>query len=143
MNSRIALSMIFIGAFLLIFTQSSYACSCELQQSNSSLEQQVKAAKKKSKAVFSGEVLEINESPDKDFLLVSIRVRSIWKGVKGKEIVVVTGKGKGDCGYPFQVGKNYLVYAYKTSNRQLATNICQRTALLSDANKDILILDNL
>ena len=98
--------------------------------------------KEKSQAVFAGEVLEIIEPSGKNFLLVKMRIESSWKGAKSNEIVIVTGKGNGDCGYSFTVGQRYLVYAYQTSNSQLSTNICQRTALLSDAEKDIAILEN-
>jgi len=44
----------------------------------------------------------------------------------GQEIVVHTGLGGGDCGYPFVVGTSYLVYA-STSDRQLTTGICSGT----------------
>lgn len=44
----------------------------------------------------------------------------------GQEIVVNTGRGGGDCGYPFVVGTIYLVYA-STSDSQLATGICSGT----------------
>lgn len=44
----------------------------------------------------------------------------------GQEIVVNTGRGGGDCGYPFAVGNTYLVYA-STSDSQLTTGICSGT----------------
>src|SRR6266481_398796 len=44
----------------------------------------------------------------------------------GQEIVVNTGRGGGDCGYPFVVGTSYLVYA-STSDGQLTTGICSGT----------------
>lgn len=44
----------------------------------------------------------------------------------GKEVVVNTGRGGGDCGYPFVVGTTYLVYA-STSDSQLTTGICSGT----------------
>jgi hypothetical protein len=44
----------------------------------------------------------------------------------GQEIVVNTGLGGGDCGYPFVVGTTYLVYA-ATSDSQLTTDICSGT----------------
>jgi len=44
-------------------------------------------------------------------------------GPPGQEIVVYTGQGGGDCGYPFLVGTSYLVRA-STYNGQLSTNIC-------------------
>jgi len=44
----------------------------------------------------------------------------------GQEIVVNTGRGGGDCGYPFVVGTTYLVYA-SISDSQLTTGICSGT----------------
>ena len=46
---------------------------------------------------------------------------------KGEEIVVQTGNGGGDCGYPFIVGTTYLVYA-STHDNQFTTSICSKTA---------------
>lgn len=43
----------------------------------------------------------------------------------GQEIVVETGVGGGDCGYPFLPGKEYLVYA--GGSKHLSTNICTPT----------------
>ena len=141
MRLHAALSIVFVVTFLLVFSESSYACSCELLPSKDSIKKQVKEAKKKSQAVFTGRVLEINEPSDTNFLLVKIRVESNWKGEERAEIVIVTGKGDGDCGFPFKVGESYLIYAYQIRNGHLSTNICQRTALLHDAEKDIAILE--
>jgi hypothetical protein len=47
----------------------------------------------------------------------------------------------GDCGIPFQKGETYLVYATddEETNR-LQTNVCQRTARVSDAGEDLAYL---
>jgi hypothetical protein len=47
-------------------------------------------------------------------------------GVPGGEIVVDTGSGHGDCGYPFVPGTRYLVYASVTGGR-LYAGICGET----------------
>jgi hypothetical protein len=53
----------------------------------------------------------------------------IFRGgpAKGGELVVYTGLGGGDCGYPFVVGERYLVYA-STFNGHLGTGICAPTS---------------
>lgn len=43
----------------------------------------------------------------------------------GQEIVIETGAGGGDCGYPFIAGSEYLVYA--NGSKRLGTNICTPT----------------
>jgi hypothetical protein len=47
--------------------------------------------------------------------------------IAGHEIVVYTGNGGGDCGYPFAVGTSYLVFA-STSKDGLITGICTPTS---------------
>ena len=54
-----------------------------------------------------------------------------------KEIEIVTGTGGGDCGYEFQIGVDYVVYAYKNAEGRLETNICSRTRTLAKAAEDI------
>jgi hypothetical protein len=43
------------------------------------------------------------------------------------EIMLYTGHGGGDCGYPFVVGRSYLVYAFAHAGR-LVTGTCSETA---------------
>lgn len=65
----------------------------------------------------------------------------IWKGSANSRIIVTTGMGYGDCGYQFQKGEEYLVYAYENDNG-LRTNICTRTAHIADAAVDLKALPN-
>jgi hypothetical protein len=54
---------------------------------------------------------------------VKFRVEKYWKGVLTTEMIVVTGRGGGDCGYRFEVGARYLIFAYG-GDTKLETNIC-------------------
>ena len=45
--------------------------------------------------------------------------------------------GGGDCGYRFEIGKEYLVYAYLGEDKKLSTGICTRTGLLTKADEDL------
>ena len=65
--------------------------------------------------------------------LVHFAVDRVFRDVEGAEVEVTTGLGGGDCGYDFRVGGQYLVYAYRNADKKLATGICTRTRLLSDA----------
>ena len=56
----------------------------------------------------------------------TFRIWTIWKGPHQQELIVSTGEGGGDCGFDFIVGREYLVYAGKTSEGY-TTNICSRT----------------
>ncbi len=74
--------------------------------------------------------------------LATLRVRERWQGVQGeREVVVGTGAGGGDCGFEFEQGKTYLVYASQsTTNGRLETGICSRTALVEQAAADLTYL---
>ena len=52
----------------------------------------------------------------------------------GDEVVVETGWGGGDCGYPFQDGGRYLVYASNFRGR-LSTSICSETGSETEKRK--------
>src|ERR1700755_23518 len=106
-------------AFILLFSQNIYACGCELQLSNTSLRKQVKEARENSQAIFTGTVLDIIKPLEKTFLLVKMKVALNWKGADSYEITITTGRGDGDCGFPFITGQKYLVYAYQTASNQI------------------------
>src|SRR5882672_73494 len=70
--------------------------------------------------------------------VVRMRLGEVLTGVSPgqKEIEIVTGMGGGDCGYRFQFGVGYVVYAYKNSEGRLETGICSRTRALTEAAAD-------
>lgn len=97
----------------------------------------------KSGAVFSG--IAIRVDPRVYGYEVRFDVERIWKGAAERTVTLSTGFGSGDCGYPFREGEKYFVYAnygygYTYGDTSLATNICQRTRLLSDAASDLAAL---
>jgi hypothetical protein len=70
---------------------------------------------------------------------IRIRISDVLSGVEPgqQEIEVLTGLGGGDCGYPFQTGADYVVYAYKNSEGRLETGICSRTRPLAEGGDDV------
>lgn len=76
---------------------------------------------------------------------VTLRVGERWQGLQGeRDVVVRTGAGGGDCGFEFEQGKTYLVYAgQSTTSAQLETGICSRTALVEQAAADLAYLRQL
>ena len=138
---RILLHFLGVAGFILLATNTGFACTCDLPLSHQSLEQLVVEARNDSKAVFSGKVVEVIENPKDIFnVVVRLRVERTWKNVRAGEVLIVTGSGGGDCGYRFEVGESYLVYAYGSRGGRLGTNICQRTRKIADAGEDIKIL---
>ena len=89
----------------------------------------------------------------------SVVVQTAYKGAKANDTLQIrTGMGHGDCGFPFIINKDYLIYAQHEhtinysqkkpngSRKDLQgifrTNICRRTALLKESYDDIKYLDN-
>ena len=74
-------------------------------------------------------------------LSVRIRVVESFRGTQkvGDLVDVRTGMGGGDCGYHFEIGKQYLVDA-RDQGGTLNTEICSRTASLDRGQADIRIL---
>lgn len=65
----------------------------------------------------------------------AFEVTRAWRGGAARRIIIVTGRGGGDCGFKFEQGKTYLVYAYCYAGR-CGTGICTRTAETSRAMDD-------
>lgn len=51
-------------------------------------------------------------------------------------VAIDTGNGGGDCGYAFQPGETYLIYARANAGRY-STGICNRTRPLDQATEDL------
>jgi hypothetical protein len=64
---------------------------------------------------------------DGPVILVSLEILHSYRGDQRKPMRLSTGLGGGDCGFDFEVGKQYLVYAFKDEAGELSTNICTRT----------------
>ena len=64
-----------------------------------------------------------------------IRVRILsdrsWKGNALGEIDLLTGRGGGDCGFTFETGHRYLVFARRNRRGRLETDICLPTRLVA------------
>lgn len=137
---RKILAVIFISILLTGYIPSvTSACSCaELPSIGEELE--------RSQAVFSGKVVDVRENQS----LKGNRTKSVlfdvtntWKGVKQSQIIITTGLGGGDCGFDFEVGQDYLVYAHESTMygaESLVTIICDRTNKLSALQGDLEIL---
>ena len=67
---------------------------------------------------------------DPPVMQISFDVSRSYRGARQKNVRIRTGVGAGDCGFQFEVGKQYLVYAFADESGQLSTGICSGTALL-------------
>ena len=129
-------------AFIFIigsFPSIASACSCaELPSVQEEFE--------RSKAIFSGKVVDIEERRSvKGYTVKSVlfEVTNTWKGVEQSQIIITTGQGHGDCGYDFTKGKEYMVYANESTMygaKSLVTTMCDLTGLVSSSQGDVEVL---
>lgn len=132
---------ILFASFLFAATASeSLACSC-LPLEDVPIEKQVRDAYAQSTSVFVGEVVDVTTNSETFSVAVKFKVEKSWNQKAAKNTTVFTASQDGLCGFKFEIGKKYLVYA-KKSNDVLKTDLCTRTASAT-ANKDIAILNKI
>ncbi|RAV12987.1 hypothetical protein [Paenibacillus contaminans] len=134
---QIILFTAFFASWHMIHPQKGFACSCAGPNS-------VQEELQKKAAVFSGKAVSVKTSggllrSSADPVEVKIEVDKVWKGELGKTQLVYTARDGASCGFGFEKGKQYLVYAYSDNDR-LVTNMCDRTKLISNAAEDLSLL---
>jgi len=89
-------------------------------------------------AVFMGKVVSFEFAFD-DFplRLAKFSVTKIWKGERSAVSEILTANNSAACGYEFQIGENYVIYAYNAGDGKLHTNICTRTQPARLATDDL------
>jgi hypothetical protein len=144
---------------LLALAPASIALACSCMRSTPA------EALERSTAVFEGRVLEVTsfeerrdvtleggclddacreslsettESVEVTGFAVRFSVTRRWKGVDTEEVVVRTARDSAACGFAFEVGQDYLVYASAEDEAgTLSTGLCDRTARVADASEDL------
>lgn len=107
-----------IVAILLLFFSygTAFACSCIVPD-----EKQKSEALKTSSVVFRGTVASTDSTFDRDRTNFRFVVSTAWKGVQKGEIVITSASDSAACGYNFQTGVTYTVYA---GGNPPSTNSC-------------------
>lgn len=119
--------LILFPLMLLLLLSVAFACKCRKPGSPNE-------EKEKASHVYTGIVSEI-KSTEQGFE-VTFTSKRIFKGETTKSITIFTGNH--DCGWKFQKGETYIVYATQESGAKIPeTNICTRTKLLSEASEDL------
>jgi hypothetical protein len=130
---KIILQIITVIAYLLLSHTIGMACICENTKTPA---QEFEAVE----AVFSGKVVEMTEIETENGLdeghLVKFSVEKSWKLIDQSEVIIFTA-GVGMCGYPFDVGETYLVYAIREGRKELTTRTCRKTARLEYAKEEL------
>lgn len=117
------------------------ACTCEYPDEPG-------VALKKADAVFVGKAIKGQLGPptepgwtsSSDPILVTFEVVGYWKGSSiGETIVIKTARSEASCGFGFERGREYVIYAYAARENQgmgLETSLCARTRSVKDATED-------
>ena len=132
----------FLVAGCLMAAKPALACTCTAPSTpEEGLHQ--------SSAVFRGKVIEIYR-PILDRIgltkshtyRVRFEITKRWKGAHSRKFVVTTRLSGEACGYPFEQGKEYLVYVVDTAG-DIETGICTGTRDIRGAEFEINELDAL
>ncbi len=105
----------------------------------------------RSTAVFQGRVTAVETyrvGTGYQGVRATLQVTTVWKGEVARETLVFTGNGGGDCGYPFQQGESYLIYAFTSGGGDpqyfpagnFTTGTCNGTKPLAQAGEDLAFL---
>src|SRR5258708_5007882 len=73
-------------------------------------------------------------------MLVTFSGVRVYRGGSREQFTIQTGLGGGDCGYRFESGDSYLVYAYTDAAGNLGTGICSGTERLEQAGAALRVL---
>lgn len=126
-------------SLLVLSANAASACSCIPTTPQQSL--------KNSGTVFAGRVIDVVDEgemrPEVSRPLlgfkVTFEVSNVWKGQPNRQFVVRTSGSSASCGYSFEKGKEYLVYA-SNQGSQLETGLCSGTKPLANARPDLAVL---
>lgn len=113
------------GAFA---TDAQSSCTCTTSASDHAVKDLSRY-----KSAFAGKVVSVE--PDGR---VSFEVLRVWKGPRAKTLVVKAGPD--NCRFPFEAGKQYLVYA-SGEKESLSTDRCAPMAELQNAATQMRQLD--
>lgn len=88
-------------------------------------------------ALFLGHVVGIEQAYDQRQNLVHFDVTKVYRGAPNSEEVVIHTSDQGSaCGYAFEQGHDYLVYALRGPNGELNTGHCTRTHEVASREDD-------
>jgi len=115
--------VVMICAALLLATDARCARACSCAPPGSPAEERDGRA-----AVFAGRVTDVSIPDQNSYTLfrsvaATVAVNEVWKGDVGSSIVIGTSREEASCGFKFDGGQEYLIYAFEYEG-QLVTSIC-------------------
>jgi hypothetical protein len=127
--------LLIMAALIFLLPGMARACSCSGPGTVP-----INLLLKESDAIFVGTVVEVENPPDPDprapetgQTRYTFAISEEFAGTLSGEAVVYSGRGSADCSAHFKPGEQYLVYAYRASDKTLHATICSRTQLAAGA----------
>lgn len=150
---RILRPIVFIAAVVLSISPEIIACTCAFGGGPACQE----AWRAGIDAVFLGKVSAIETSSHPrtgapgamsmtfmgGMLQVTIDVEESFRGDAGKSATVFTPQSGASCGFHFEKGQSYIVFAHKTKEGELAVSMCSGTRPVANAQQDLAYLRSL
>ncbi len=88
----------------------------------------------KARVIFTGRVVDATRAGLGS--TYTFEVTEVFRGMPARRVQVSAGNDGASCGYQFQIGEEYLVYANE-DNGVLSTNLCNGNKVLQDAASDL------
>ena len=142
-------TLVLLLLIFLISTTNAIGCTCISKKET--LKNKVTKEFVKSDIIFTGNVVaitDLNKHPTKsssgDPIQYTFEIIEHLKGVDTKrEIQVISARFGSSCGYEFQIGKTYMVYAIKSDHyskstgneHDYSTSICSRNNYVARVTK--------
>ncbi len=137
------------SALVGLLPDCAFACSCAALPGTP--QERAREALSGSTAVFSGEVVEFERPPPDTAMVegtmltvmgdagnkatVTLQASEVWKGPQQQTVTITTEADSSvGCGYPFEEGREYLVYA---TGGEPSVSLCSETKPLSEADADL------
>lgn len=133
--NRFCLALVLVVVLLGMRIAPAAACTCAVNPSPGE-EFDLSAA------VFTGRVVQIDllrGTGVRTPVRVTLETETVWKGPVRNNMVVFTAIDSGACGFAFNVGWTYLVYA-RGPESALEVSSCTRTRVVSQAGTDLIDL---
>ncbi len=131
--------------FFLLIPISGFCCDCPKGTTEKNYET--------NQVVVTVEVIKqrkIRRSRDGNYKMkFKLKVLKKYKGNVSHNFTIVTGNGFGDCGFRFELGKKYLLFAQKSDfyndgrKMEYITSICSKTGLVDERKDELKIIENI
>lgn len=120
---RLLIAMILATTSVPLMASPCLACSCVPPPRNQ-VEREEWA--KKARAVFTGKVWNVKGEYNTSYSTVRVRffVEDAFKGTHKHQVTVRTPDNGAMCGYHFEEGKRYTVFAYDKGPKGFKTSLC-------------------